>query len=224
MIAVCRSDTRAVRPSPLVREEHDHDAVQFACGLFDLATPSYTPSYEIVQAREWQTKYPGRIALVGTAMLVRRSVFEKIGVLDDRIFAYWEDIDYSIRSALAGFLNVMVFETSIFHPSRSSVTSPNEVKPYRYYFMTRNEILMWRRFCRPLQVLKAALWVFRRQLLQIQRMPGNVAGLDAVLSGLWDGFRGIGGGYNPDRRMPFPLRQILGRHPQFWIGLIDGKR
>jgi hypothetical protein len=98
------------------------------------------------------------------------------------------------------------------------------VKPHYYYFMTRNEILMWRTFCRPHLVLKAALWVFRRQLQQIQRMPENVAGLNAVLAGLWDGCLGVGGGYDPNRRMPFPVRQILGRHPRFWIRLIDAKR
>jgi GT2 family glycosyltransferase len=148
-------------------------------------------------------------------------VFKKIGVLNDRILAYWEDTDYSIRSALAGFINITVLETSIFHPSKSTITSPNDVKPHYYYFMARNEILMWRTFCRPLQTLKAVLWVFRRQLLQIQRMPDNVAGLDAVLAGLWDGCRGVGGDYNPKRRMPFPLRHILARHPRFWIGLVD---
>jgi GT2 family glycosyltransferase len=224
LIAVCEADPRIGLASPLVREEEDHNAIQFACGLFDLGTPAYTPCYAIEQAREWQKNFPNRIALVGTAMLVRRAVFEKIGVLDDRIFAYWEDIDYSIRSALAGFLNIMVFETSIFHPSKSTITSPNDVSSHYYYFMTRNEILMWRTFCRPRLVLKAVLWVFRRQLQQIQRMPENVAGLNAVLAGLWDGCLGVGGGYNPNRRMPFPVRQILGRHPRFWIRLIDAKR
>ena len=104
-------DPRIGLTSPLVREKENHDAVQFACGLFDLDTPAYTPCYEVEQARGWQMKFPERIALVGTAMLVRRTLYEKIGGLDDRIFAYWEDIDYSIRSALAGF-NVVVFDLS----------------------------------------------------------------------------------------------------------------
>jgi GT2 family glycosyltransferase len=224
LIEACEANPRIGLASPLVREEEDHESVQFACGLFDLTTPTYTPSYALEEGRDWQAKYPDRIALVGTAMLVRRTVFETIGVLDDRIFAYWEDIDYSIRSALAGFLNVMVFETSIFHPSKSTITSPNDVRPHYYYFMTRNEILMWRTFCSRLQVLKGALWVLRRQLQQIQRMPNNAAGLDAVLAGFWDGCWGIGGRYNPGRRMPFPLRQLLGRYPGFWIRLIDAKR
>jgi GT2 family glycosyltransferase len=224
LIAACEADPKIGLASPLIREEDNHDAIQFACGLFDLATPVYTPCYVLEQAQAWQTQYSDRIALVGTAMLIRRSVFEKIGVLDDRIFAYWEDIDYSIRSALAGFRNIMVFETSIFHPSKSSIASPNDVRPHYYYFMTRNEILMWRTFCSPLQILKATFWVFRRQLRQIKRMPGNAAGLDAMLAGVWDGCWGVGGSYNPRHRVPFPIRQIFGGYPQFWLRLVDGKR
>ncbi|OYV32429.1 MAG: hypothetical protein B7Z80_27000, partial [Rhodospirillales bacterium 20-64-7] len=159
--------------------------------------------------------------LVGTAMLIRRALFEKIGVLDDRIFAYWEDIDYSIRSALAGFRNVMVFDTSIYHPGKATIAAPDTVKPHYYYLMTRNEIMMWRSFCSPKQVLKAAFWVLRRQLRQIMRMPNNATGLDAMLSGLWDGLRGIGGGYDPKRRMPTPFRQLLARYPDLWLRILD---
>ena len=38
MVAVCEADSRIGLASPLVREEDDHNVVQFACGLFDLAT------------------------------------------------------------------------------------------------------------------------------------------------------------------------------------------
>ena len=156
-------------------------------------------------------------------MLVRRPLYEKIGGLDDRIFAYWEDIDYSIRSALAGFRNVMVFDSSIYHPAKPTISTPDAVKPHYYYFMARNEILMWRRFCRRVPFLKSVFWVLCRQLRQILRMPNNTAGLDAVLSGLWDGCWGKGGGYNLKQRMPFPFRQLLGQYPRFWLSLIDAK-
>jgi GT2 family glycosyltransferase len=216
LINVCEADPMIGLASPLVREAADHRTIQFAGGLFDLATPAYTPTYEVEQAREWQVRFPERIALVGTAMLVKRAVYRRIGGLDERIFAYWEDIDYSIRSALAGFCNVMVFEATVFHLSKPTITEPNTVKPHYYYFMTRNEILMWRGFCRRLPFIKAVYWVIRRQFRQILSMPDNAAGLDAVLAGLWDGWWGIGGRYNPDRRMPSPFRQLLGQRAKFW--------
>jgi GT2 family glycosyltransferase len=216
LIDVCEADPMIGLANPLVREAADH---QFACGLFDLATPAFKPTCQVDQAREWQARFPERIALVGTAMLVSRAVYRRIGGLDERIFAYWEDIDYSVRSALAGFRNVMVFEATVVHLSKPTITAPDTVKPHYYYFMTRNEIQMWRKFCRRLPFIKAVCWVIRRQFRQILRMPDNAAGLDAVPAGLWDGWWGIGGRYNPDRRMPSPFRQLLGQHPKFRPGL-----
>lgn len=45
--------------------------------------------------------------------------------------------------------------------------------------------------------------------------------VEAMLSGLWDGWRGVGGRYDPHRRMPAPLRGLLLASPGAWIGLLD---
>jgi hypothetical protein len=36
-------------------------------------------------------------------------------------------------------------------------------------------------------------------------------------------FGGIGGAYDPSRRMPAILRYLLGRRPVVWINLMDGR-
>ena len=141
--------------------------------------------------------------------------------MDDLLFAYWEDFDYSIRSARAGFLNRVVFEASVFHPGKAVIASGDAAKPYYYYFMSRNEILMWRKQCSRMIFLRFLVWVVRQRLVLIDGVPDNLAAVDAVLSGLWDGVRGVGGGYDPDKRMPFPFRDWAGRHPRFWIRMID---
>ena len=41
--------------------------------------------------------------LSGDAILVKRSLIERIGVLDLRFFGYFGDIDYGVRAHLAGF-------------------------------------------------------------------------------------------------------------------------
>ncbi len=195
LLAVAEADPRIGLLSPLVRDEADHAVIHFAGGRFDLATPVYEPTDDLDQARDWQARAPDRMALWGTAMLARRAMVEKVGLLDDRIFAYWEDIDYSIRSALAGFRNVMVFGTAIFHAAKPTIRSPHEVKPYYFYFMTRNEILMWRKFCPAARFAKSVIWTMRRQGRQIERMTDSPAHVEAVLAGIWDGLSGRGGGY-----------------------------
>ena len=53
--------------------------------------------------------------LAGAFMLVRKSVFDKIGLLDETFFMYGEDIDLSYRITLAGYKNYYFPETTIIH-------------------------------------------------------------------------------------------------------------
>ncbi len=53
--------------------------------------------------------------LSGAFMLVRKSVFEKTGLLDENFFMYGEDIDMSYRIVQAGFKNYYFPETRIIH-------------------------------------------------------------------------------------------------------------
>lgn len=51
----------------------------------------------------------------GAAMLVRRKVFEKIGLFDERYFLYYEDADFCTRAKREGFTIVLEPNSIIFH-------------------------------------------------------------------------------------------------------------
>ncbi|MEM6317314.1 MAG: glycosyltransferase [Bacteroidota bacterium] len=53
--------------------------------------------------------------LAGAFMLLRKSVLDKIGLLDEAFFMYGEDIDLSYRVQKAGYKNYYFAETSIIH-------------------------------------------------------------------------------------------------------------
>ena len=53
--------------------------------------------------------------LSGAFMLLRKSVLDKIGLLDETFFMYGEDIDLSYRITLAGYKNYYCPETTIIH-------------------------------------------------------------------------------------------------------------
>jgi len=53
--------------------------------------------------------------LPGAFMFIRRSVLEKVGILDEAFFMYGEDIDLSYRIKLAGFENYYYPGTTIIH-------------------------------------------------------------------------------------------------------------
>lgn len=56
----------------------------------------------------------------GAAMLVRREVFEKIGLLDEQYFLYFEDVDFCFRARKAGFA-LAKMPAKIHHEESSSV-------------------------------------------------------------------------------------------------------
>ncbi len=67
--------------------------------------------------------------LSGAFMLLRKSVLDKIGLLDETFFMYGEDIDLSYRIQLAGYKNYYFSDTSIIHYKGESTkkTSVNYV-------------------------------------------------------------------------------------------------
>lgn len=68
----------------------------------------------------------------GTAMLVKREVFDRIGLMDEDLFLYQEDLDLSWRARLAGWRVVLAPKSHIGH---SYSFSRNKMK---FYYLERN--------------------------------------------------------------------------------------
>jgi GT2 family glycosyltransferase len=75
-------------------------------------------------------------------MIVRRDVFQKIGLLDDRYFMYYEETDFCLRAAKAGFPTWYVPTSKIIHivGQSSGVTGVkrNEKRRPAYWFESRH--------------------------------------------------------------------------------------
>jgi GT2 family glycosyltransferase len=51
----------------------------------------------------------------GVAMMIKREVVDKIGLLNEHYFSYWEDVDYCFRAKKAGFRVVYVPKAIVEH-------------------------------------------------------------------------------------------------------------
>lgn len=77
------------------------------------------------------------------AILVRRSVFEGIGLMDEGYFLYFEDIDFCRRARLAGFKGLYWPEARIVHlrggsgPVKESQAQKSALPPYYYASRSR---------------------------------------------------------------------------------------
>jgi GT2 family glycosyltransferase len=126
----------------------------------------------------------------GGAMLVPRSALERVGLLDESLFAYAEDVDWSLRARRAG-LGVLVVPASVVfhHVSRSS---GGESSPASIYYALRNGLVVAER-----EAPLGRLGTWRRRAeavaafsLQALRSRSRRRGLRAVVAALSDIRRG----------------------------------
>ncbi len=87
----------------------------------------------------------------GCAMLVKREVIEKVGMLDARFFIYYEETDWCARTLKAGYSVWYVPQSILWH--KISLKA-RDLSPNYIYLMTRNRLL----FMRNLGINPAKIW------------------------------------------------------------------
>ena len=208
--------------SPFIHFYHLPGEVQFCGSYIDWKRK------RIVKLEKGGTIPPDRVSvsLWGTALLIRREVLEKVGLLNDKYFAYHEDEDYSMRVARAGYRAVVVSNARVFHKNSRS-TGSNDA-PMQVFLRSRNLFFLW------MDNLKGMKRIFHipRYLAHIISYGGAVReknlpdSVEACLDGVWHAFRGAGGPRNPEIKMPLPVRRIFhflfSWHPYFWADLLRG--
>lgn len=112
--------------------------------------------------------------VVGASMIVRREVFEKIGLMDDKYFMYFEEVDFCLRARRAGFVCRYVPEARIVHliGKSSGVTdkaTQNKRRP-AYWFESRrryfvhNHGLLYAAIADAAFAIGFAFWRLRRAI------------------------------------------------------------
>jgi len=76
--------------------------------------------------------------ITGCAMMIRAEVLLEIGLLDSRLFIYWEDNDFCMRARNAGYRCVFVATAHVWH--KISRTCGLE-SSFTLYLSTRNQLI-----------------------------------------------------------------------------------
>lgn len=79
----------------------------------------------------------------GTAIIVRKDVFEKIGLLREDYFLYYEDVDFCLRARKAGFGICIDPSITVIHKPSTSVGRDSDIMQY---YLARNHLLFVERF------------------------------------------------------------------------------
>ncbi len=98
----------------------------------------YTKDLSIDKFTDW---------ISGCSILVKTDVIKEVGLLDVRFFAYFEDVDWSIRMKAKDYQLGLEPKSMIYHHESGSSKKNNRSKegtlsPYAHYLNVRNHIYL----------------------------------------------------------------------------------
>jgi hypothetical protein len=117
-------------------------------------------------------------AVFGTAMFATRTVFEQIGLFDERFFFYYEDIDLCLRARAAGFAIACYTGVTVHH---TVAASTRHVRGLRFFYLARSRELFFAKHLGPLRwrifLLREGLHIARTARTQWRSgIPANALG------------------------------------------------
>ena len=128
---------------PKIRFAWDDNPIQFA-GYTPLSR--YTMRNRSIGFGEedhgqYNTAHPTPYAH-GAAMLVKRSAIEKVGLMPECYFLYYEELDWSMMFTRAGYCIWYEPACTIYHKESQST---GQQSPLKAYYLTRNRLLFVKR-------------------------------------------------------------------------------
>ncbi|MBI5194535.1 MAG: glycosyltransferase family 2 protein [Nitrospirae bacterium] len=103
----------------------------------------------------------------GSAILVKREFVDKVGLLDERFFFYWEENDWCERGKKSGFKVILVPDAVVYHKGGGS--SGKGWNEFTSYYLVRNWILFMRKHARarhwitflPFLIFSLSYWILK---------------------------------------------------------------
>ena len=170
--------------------------IRFSWGTNPIQYAGYTPLSKIMVRNRaigfseedkglYNTAHPTPYAH-GAAMVIKKGAIEKVGLMPEDYFLYYEELDWSMMFTRAGYEIWYDPACTIYHKESQS-TGQNT--PLRTYYITRNRLLLVKRNWRGIYKYSAYCYlmciVASRDLLKYA-FKGKIAYLKATMSGLYD--------------------------------------
>ena len=126
--------------------------IRFSWGNHPIQFAGYTPLSKITVRNQaigfgeedrgqYDTAHPTPYAH-GAAMLIKREALEKVGLMPECFFLYYEELDWSMMFTRAGFEIWYDPACTVYH-KESQATGQNS--PLRTYYIVRNRLLLVKR-------------------------------------------------------------------------------
>ncbi|MCL0070509.1 glycosyltransferase family 2 protein [Dehalococcoidia bacterium] len=92
----------------------------------------------------------------GCCLLIKHQVIEKVGLLDESYFCYWEENDWCLRGYKAGYKSIYVPKANIWH----KIAASDRGKASAWHYFAKNRFLFMRQHATKLQQFTSLLFFF----------------------------------------------------------------
>jgi GT2 family glycosyltransferase len=146
--------------SPLVADMADPARIWALGAAVDQRTGMVTRLYAGDRVSALEPRAPFEVDIAsGAAMLVKGAVFERVGLLDEEFYLYFEEADWCLRARQAGYRILAVPSSVIWHHVSATL---GQTSPVIDYYMARNQL----RFIARHWSGAACLWLLTRTVLR----------------------------------------------------------
>jgi GT2 family glycosyltransferase len=131
--------------SPIVYDMSNPPRIDFAGGRINFALGRFLHRHGAPQATTpFETEY-----VSGCCMMISKTTIDRIGLFDERLFAYFEDVDLCLRARRAGLGVVCVPGATVFHKGSASTRrglSEGTTSALKHYLIARNRVVIVDRY------------------------------------------------------------------------------
>ena len=122
----------------------------------------------------------------GAAMMIKREIIDKVGLIPECYFLYYEELDWSMMITRAGYEIWYEPACTIYH-KESQATGQNS--PLRTYYITRNRLLLvkrnWKGILKYISYFYLIIFVALRDIIK-NTIKGQYAHVKAIIKGIYD--------------------------------------
>ena len=154
--------------SPVILYHPNHETVWFAGSVWDGETAGFRhvlagrPRTELKEEQPYESAYA-----CGCCLLVHSSVLRKIGLMDARYFAYYDEADWCSRMKEAGLACYVIPRAILYH--KVSGSTPSIISTY---LMARNRLLWMKEHLTRRERLKSYPYLVKETLWNFCNLGG----------------------------------------------------
>jgi hypothetical protein len=180
---------------------NDQNEIAFSCSRFPSAGGIFRDSTGLskiaprlfkpgIIMRDWShTESQFVDQIMGAFMFMRRTVFEKIGLFDERFFVYFEEVDFSKRLSKVGGKSFFTSEIKAIHSGEGTTGS---VKGFRLFLNLKSRLQYAKKHFNSFGY--ASVWLTTFFIEPISRSFFLIAsGRSKELRDLWQGYKYLTG-------------------------------